>query len=775
MTGNAFATSEPTTRSWRAKLGKLLRGDGAIVLIMLLFAILGAIYSVTTPLFETPDEPFHYRYVKWIADGKGLPPLLISEDEWEQGEFHQPPLYYIVSALLTSHIDTGSADDICEFNTHAAWGLADLPGNKNAVLHLQEDRFPYQGISRAVHILRWFGILCSTLTVYVTWRIALEIVPQRRNIALGAAALTALNPQFIFISAGVNNDTWVSLWASLILYLCVRVCKGQARPYVTPIALGIVAGVAGLSKLSGLASAALVPLAYLLYFRVHKTRGLWKSFVRPMLVVAGLVLLISGWWYGRNALVYGDPLGMRSYYAIFSVHKAPLSLGETLRTMLDSFVSYWSVFGWMNVVPDKWFYAFYFALSLFAAIGLALLYMRTYAERTHRTYVHQGAVAILLVWVLIMLALLFRWTRTITRTQGRLLFPAISALSFFLSIGLLEWTTERFAGRLVAGVATLMFVLSLLAPFLYIAPAYALPDRITLEEVPNTLSRLDISFGDELFLIGYQVPQQDIRAGGRGRFRLFWLAKKEVKEDYTIFVHLFGRDGKRIGGADTYPGGGMYPTRRWNPGEVIVDDYLIDIAPDAEAPGPGLVRIGVYEKSTMEHLQGLDTQGREIGHDIQIARVRIGPARETHYRPPHEMEANFGHKVMLIGYELSPEMPMAGETWEVALYWDTLARMDKDYTVFLHLFNDAGERVTQVDEQPLRGGYPTHLWHVRDQVRDVHLVPLPQDLPQGEYQLHIGLYFLQTGERLDVIDTEPPTSTVVLGPIHIQANTTGSD
>jgi hypothetical protein len=170
----------------------------------------------------------------------------------------------------------------------------------------------------------------------------------------------------------------------------------------------------------------------------------------------------------------------------------------------------------------------------------------------------------------------------------------------------------------------------------------------------------------------------------------------------------------------------------------------------------------------MEHLQGLDTQGREIGHDIQITRVRIGPAKRTLYRPPLEMRANFGHKVELIGYELSPETPTTGDTWEVALYWDTLARMDKDYTVFLHLFNDAGAQVTQVDEQPLRGAYPTHLWHVGDQVKDIHLVPLARDLPPGEYQLHAGLYFLQTGERLNVIDTEPPTNVVVLGPIQIQ-------
>jgi hypothetical protein len=53
-------------------------------------------------------------------------------------------------------------------------------------------------------------------------------------------------------------------------------------------------------------------------------------------------------------------------------------------------------------------------------------------------------------------------------------------------------------------------------------------------------------------------------------------------------------------------------------------------------------------------------------------------------------------------------------------------------------------------------------------IKDVHQLPLPADLPAGEYRLNIGLYLLETGERLFVVDAAPPANMVTLGPAHIK-------
>ena len=95
--------------------------------------------------------------------------------------------------------------------------------------------------------------------------------------------------------------------------------------------------------------------------------------------------------------------------------------------------------------------------------------------------------------------------------------------------------------------------------------------------------------------------------------------------------------------------------------------------------------------------------------------------------------------------------------------------MSRDYTVFIHLINNLGEMVAQIDEQPVSGCYPTHLWQLHEQVKDPHHLPLPHDLPSGEYWLKIGLYLLDAGERLPVVGADPPATSVSLGPVHVLA------
>ena len=68
--------------------------------IVVLYTVLGTIYSVTTPVFEAPDESHHFFVVKHIVEHCALPVQRAeTRGLWEQ-EGSQPPLYYVVGALL---------------------------------------------------------------------------------------------------------------------------------------------------------------------------------------------------------------------------------------------------------------------------------------------------------------------------------------------------------------------------------------------------------------------------------------------------------------------------------------------------------------------------------------------------------------------------------------------------------------------------------------------------------------------------------------------------
>jgi hypothetical protein len=85
----------------------------------------------------------------------------------------------------------------------------------------------------------------------------------------------------------------------------------------------------------------------------------------------------------------------------------------------------------------------------------------------------------------------------------------------------------------------------------------------------------------------------------------------------------------------------------------------------------------------------------------------------------------------------------------LTLYWQALGPVDRDYTVFAHVRNKAGEVVAQRDGPPAGGVYPTSLWEPGEIIEDELVVPL-EGLPAGEYDLVAGMYDFVTGVRLPV-------------------------
>ena len=193
-----------------------------LALILAGFTVLATVYSLVTPLFEASDELWHYPMVKYVADHDfGLPVQrpgqTDAEAPWRQ-EGSQPPLYYMLGAAATFWIDTSDLPDIRRINPHANIGEIWPDGNANMVVHTSNrESFPWSGTVLAMHIVRFLSILMGLGTVYVTYLLGRELFPNTPVIALAAAAFTAFNPMFLFISAVINNDNLSTLLASVLL------------------------------------------------------------------------------------------------------------------------------------------------------------------------------------------------------------------------------------------------------------------------------------------------------------------------------------------------------------------------------------------------------------------------------------------------------------------------------------------------------------------------------------------------------------------------------
>jgi 4-amino-4-deoxy-L-arabinose transferase-like glycosyltransferase len=115
---------------------------------------------------------------------------------------------------------------------------------------------------------------------------------------LAAVAIFALNPMLLTMSSSVQNDTLVLVLGLLALELALG--RLSDRPtFRSALLVGAVAGVAVLTKLT--AWPVVVAVAAWLVWR-HR-----RGALQPLAGFALAVVAVSGWWFTRNIVLYGDP------------------------------------------------------------------------------------------------------------------------------------------------------------------------------------------------------------------------------------------------------------------------------------------------------------------------------------------------------------------------------------------------------------------------------------------------------------------------------------
>jgi len=240
-----------------------------LLVLLVLFLIVATVYNISTPVYESPDELQHTAYLVWLADYRALPVLdPAAPGPWEQ-EATQPPLFYGLSAALVGWVPHDDAENLALLNSYANIGIPLQPGNKNRVLHdADRESWPYQGTVLLVHLARAVSTIMALGSLLAICRLGRTMFPDRPGLALGMVGLVAFIPQFLFISASVNNDNLViliSAWTLVILANWLR--KPELPGWPSLAGLGVLLGLGALAKFSGvllwpLAAATILLLAW---------------------------------------------------------------------------------------------------------------------------------------------------------------------------------------------------------------------------------------------------------------------------------------------------------------------------------------------------------------------------------------------------------------------------------------------------------------------------------------------------------------------------------
>lgn len=131
----------------------------------------------------------------------------------------------------------------------------------------------------------------------------------------------------------------------------------------------------------------------------------------------------------------------------------------------------------------------------------------------------------------------------------------------------------------------------------------------------------------------------------------------------------------------------------------------------------------------------------------------------TEPQPQHDQDANFDHKLALLGWD-DPQDGL------LTVYWRGLNTLPADYQVSLIVEDAAGNEVGRWDGRPATYDYPTTRWAVGEAVFGRYPLPLSGGAA-GDYYVSLAVYAPDAPEGLDIRDVadNPAGKRIRLGPM----------
>ena len=174
-------------------------------------------------------------------------------------------------------------------------------------------------------------------------------------------------------------------------------------------------------------------------------------------------------------------------------------------------------------------------------------------------------------------------------------------------------------------------------------------------------------------------------------------------------------------------------------------------------PGNALLVLDVYPWERPEDGLPATQDGIPIEY-LVLTKFKIAPIQPVEYSPSNFAEVTFGHDARLVGFEIA-ESIQAGQPLTVTLLWEALNPGAKDYTVFVHMLDEAGTNLAQADSPPQDGWYPTSIWAAGERIVDSHVIQTHEAMANIGARIEVGLYDTKTGVRLPA--TKPDGSSWV--------------
>ncbi|MCX6906451.1 MAG: glycosyltransferase family 39 protein [Verrucomicrobia bacterium] len=416
-------------------------------LILAAFAIIGVAWSVWIPTFEAVDEEDHLRYIFFIVKEHRLPVVNAPQPEAPlQG--HQAPAYHLLMAGAYRAL-FGLAEPQW-MKLHPAWDPELLPDRPPlAYIHGDEERFPFTGVARMVHVLRLGSVAIGVACLWFLYRGLAQVFPLPSVVPLVALGWAAFLPGFACACSRMGNDCLAAALGAAMLGQAASVVSGrhQARDWAL---FGLLAGLGTLAKLTVLpvAVGAVVTVAWF-------GRRDWRQLATGLGCFAICFVAVSGWWFWRNYSLYGDPMAISMTLKASKFHLSPWTLDLAAYRAHLAFQGYWGCFGHHSLSMSRWIYRAAYVITL---LWLAAAAWRAWRQWPGWSNAVRGGVCVLLVAAAANVTALIRFALFRTSTEGRYLLPTLAAHA--LIVGLAMTGLGAACTRRPLRISRLLFVLS---------------------------------------------------------------------------------------------------------------------------------------------------------------------------------------------------------------------------------------------------------------------------------------------------------------------------
>ena len=426
---------------------------GRLAVILSLYLVMGIGYSLLMPVWEAPDERAHYSYALRLARTGERPSIE------ENPEANQPPLYYWIAAQPLGWIEVVRPDwvrPISPGTLPKAQGLPRYDWNSENYIFLAGPL-----------VLRWLGLVFGGMALLFVYGGVRRIFPDEPGLALGSVALIGGIPQFIHITASVNNDALAILAGGLLFFGMVEICRFESfsLSWIWIAAAALLFPV--VTKLTVLALALTVLLALMSQTRrIRPDRA-----ARYLLAAAGLSIVVFLILLAAAPRVV-DELIRELAFRLFSFRPGIWD-GSVLSFVFELVLNFWGKVGWLSVgVPSL--LAATMSVLAGAGIGFAVRSLYFSGEENVLTPAQRRFLTFSLIAIGAAGLMLFRNFLTTPQLQGRFLFPTLGPIALWIVFGWRRLLAER-ERFLVPMIVGMLFLLNLHLWLTGVIPVYYQP------------------------------------------------------------------------------------------------------------------------------------------------------------------------------------------------------------------------------------------------------------------------------------------------------------